>query len=109
MSNIVYGAVMVLVAFFQTIFFCLLGYKNKNIPDYKVGIIEHNLESTPIYDILSGNQCEDYNKTSNILGYYFGYDEGFECDRKSHTKDDKSVVYDSDDCSEFDANRTLIE
>ena len=31
-----------------------LTYTYKNIPNYKVGIIEHNLESTPIYDILSG-------------------------------------------------------
>ena len=36
------------------------------------------MESTPIFDILSGNKCEDYN-TSNILGYYYGYDKGYIC------------------------------
>ena len=82
----------------------LVTYTYENIPDYKLGIIEHNLESTPIYDILSGEQCEDYSKTSNILGYYFGYDEGCEYNDKSYTKDDDRLM-----CSEFDANHNLIE
>ena len=90
-----------------------LTYTYKNIPNYKVGIIEHNLESTPIYDILSGQQCEDYSKTSNILGYYFGYDEGFKSGSTSYPKDyENSICHNEDykvDCTDFDANYNLIE
>ena len=32
-------------------------YESKTIPDYKIQIIQHNLESTPIMDILSGEDC----------------------------------------------------
>ena len=52
---LIYIIIMFLVSIFQTLFFGVeVKYKYTNIPDYKVGIIEHNLESTPIYDILSG-------------------------------------------------------
>ena len=40
-------------------------YKTEYYPDYKMEIIQHNLESTPIFDILSGYECENGN-TSNI-------------------------------------------
>ena len=50
------------------------------------------------------------NKTSNILGYYFGYDEGFEYNGKSYTKDDERIMCsDGSSCTVFDANRDLIE
>ena len=105
----IYIIIMFLVSIFQTLFFGVgVEYKYKNIPDYKVGIIEHNLESTPIYDILSGEQCEDYSKTSNILGYYFGYDKGFKYDSKSYTSNESSICYENDYCYYFDAHRDLI-
>ena len=105
-----YILIMGMVSIFLTLIISLgVDYKYKNIPDYKVGIIEHNLESTPIYDILIGQQCEDYTKTSNILGYYFGYEEGFEYYFKSYTKDDESSICDEDTiCTDFDARRDLI-
>ena len=90
----IYPGIFAMYLFVQTILTIIyLTYTYKNIPDYEVGIIEHNLESTPIYDILSGKQSEDYNKTSNILGYYFGYDEGFEYNGKSYTKDDERIMF----------------
>ena len=78
MDLTLYSCVMTLASVFQTIFIAVfVKYEIKKIPEYKVALIEHNLESTPIYDILIGEKCEDYSKTSNILGYYFGYVEGF--------------------------------
>ena len=89
--TIFYMMFMFIVLLIMTIWIAAgFKYKYKTIPAYKVGLIEHNLESTPIYDILIGEQCEDYNKTSNILGYYFGYDEGFEYDSDIYSMDKKS-------------------
>ena len=84
-------------------------YKYKTIPSYKVGLIEHNLKSTPIYDILIGDQCKDYNKTNNILGYYFGYDEGFEYCSDIYSMDKESEHCDPeyDSCFYFDARKDL--
>ena len=89
--SIYYTTFMFSVLLIMTIWIPIgFNYKYKTIPAYKVGLIEHNLESTPIYDILIGEQCEDYNKTSNILGYYFGYDEGFEYNSDIYSMDKKS-------------------
>ena len=108
--SICYTVFMFSVLLIMTIWIPIgFNYKYKTIPAYKVGLIEHNLESTPIYDILIGDQCEDYNKTSNILGYYFGYDEGFVSWSTSHTQDDHSYVCEDVKCTDFDANYNLIE
>ena len=108
--SICYTVFMFSVLLIMTIWIPIgFNYKYKTIPAYKVGLIEHNLESTPIYDILIGDQCEDYNKTSNILGYYFGYDEGFAINSNIYSMEKKSSHCDSeyDTCSYFDARKDL--
>ena len=70
---------IIFFSFFGTIILSIfVQYKNEYYPDYKIEIIQHNLESTPIYDILSDYECGDDN-SSNILGYYYGYDYGYLC------------------------------
>ena len=74
-------AIMYAFSIFGTLILSLyVQYKNEYYPDYKMEIIQHNLESTPIYDILSDYECGDDN-SSNILGYYYGYDYGYLCSR----------------------------
>ena len=107
--NIIYVIIMTTLLFIMTLVFPFMNYKYKKIPDYKIGIIEHNIESTPIYDILSGKQCEDNKKTSNILGYYFGYESGFEFNSKTYTKDEKGEICDEGSyCDSFKSHRDLI-
>ena len=72
-----YLVINIIIIFIPSLYLSLLKKKYNDIPNYKLGIIEHNIESTPIYDILTDDICEDRNKTSNVLGYYFGYEEGF--------------------------------
>ena len=44
--------------------------ETNSIPNIKIQIIKHNLESTPIIDILRRENCENVD-TSNNLGYYY--------------------------------------
>ena len=74
--------ILILIAYlfsFSGIFFIsynIKRYEHIEIPSYKIETIQHNLESTPIFDILSDDKCEN-NNTSNILGYFYGFDSGF--------------------------------
>ena len=77
-----------------TFFFTIWGvgyYKSVTIPDNLINIIQHNLESTPIMDILFDNQCEN-NNTSNLLGYYYGFDSGFIYNNKSYNKKNRKKI-----------------
>ena len=76
-------------------------YNHKQISDYKIETIQHNLESTPIFDILSEDKCEN-NNTGNILGYFYGFDSGFinqnnysytEDKRKDYCKEGSNCIY----------------
>ena len=62
--------VFLFVGFIYTIIVCFYNlngyYKSVTIPDTLINIIQHNLESTPIMDILFDDQCDNDN-TSNIL------------------------------------------
>ena len=72
-TDIIYASITFLYSFIVSFFICAsLVYDDTNsIPNNKLQIIQHNLESTPIIDILSGEDCENID-TSNILGYYYG-------------------------------------
>ena len=56
--------------------------ESENIPNYIIKLMKYNLESTPIMDILSDDQCLN-SGTSNVLGYYYGFDAGFQYNGKS--------------------------
>ena len=102
-----------------TIMFCVYGsilvpilvgyYKSKPIPVYKLNVIQHNLESTPIIDIISGEQCKS-DDTSNILGYYYGFDSGFKYKDKSYSEDyRKEICYWSPSkCITINAQRQIL-
>ncbi len=66
-------------------------YEKQTIPDYIANTIKYNLESTPIMDILSDNECLN-GDTSNILGYYYGYNEGFKYGEKSYSEDFREKI-----------------
>ena len=65
-----------LIATFIFISFFLSYYEHQEIPFYKIAILKHNLEASPIFDILSDEKCES-NDISNILGYFYGIDSGY--------------------------------
>ena len=73
-------------------------YNGSYIPDYKIKLIEHNLDSTPIMNILSDNQCLN-SDTSNVLGYYIGFDGGFEYYGKSYSEEFREIfcLWDNED------------
>ena len=48
-------------------------YKRQEISPFIAETIKHNLESTPIFDILS-DQCYNEINRSNVLGYFYGFD-----------------------------------
>ena len=77
-------------------------YKARTIPDFLINIIQHNLESTPIMDILFDEQCNDDN-TSNILGYYYGFESGFVYDKKSYREENRKKICEGkeDECINF--------
>ena len=81
-------------------------YESKTIPDYKIQIIQHNLESTPIMDILSGEDCENRD-TGNILGYYYGFEAGFKYDGKSYSEEDRDTVCEYHDCVKVNRQRQV--
>ena len=68
-------------------------YERKKIPSYIIETIQHNLESTPIFDILSDDKCENSN-TSTILGYFYGFDSGFLYDNQFYTEDKRKEYCD---------------
>ena len=81
-------------------------YESKSIPDYKIQIIQHNLESTPIMDILSGEECENGN-TGNILGYYYGFEAGFKYNGKSYREEDRDRICGYSDCIKVNRQRQV--
>ena len=103
---------------FSTIFYCFFiiptvcffaaFYESKSIPGYILNVIQHNLESTPIIDIISGEQCE-IDDTSNILGYYYGFDSGFKYDKQSYREDYREEIctYWSRNCIKVNAQRPI--
>ena len=66
-------------------------YESKSIPDYKIQIIQHNLESTPIMDILSGEDCQK-GDAGNILGYYYGFEAGFKYNGISYSEEYRDEI-----------------
>ena len=72
-TDMIYAFIALLYSLIASFFInSILSYdETKSIPNTKLQIIKHNLESTPIIDILSGDDCEDID-TSNLLGYYYG-------------------------------------
>ena len=71
---------------------CISGiFKSKPIPNYKIQIIQHNIESTPIMDILSGEDCENRD-VGNILGYYYGFEAGFKYNGESYSEEDRDRI-----------------
>ena len=82
-------------------------YESNPIPHYKLNVIQHNLESTPIIDIISGEQCEN-GDISNILGYYYGFDSGFIYENKYYSEDyRKSKCKWKSDCTTIKAHRQV--
>ncbi len=81
---------------YVTIFITLiLSYKNyQEIPFYKIATLKHNLESSPIFDILSDEKCEN-NDISNILGYFYGFDYGYIYKSKFIAGKKGNVCYDN--------------
>ena len=67
---------------------------SENIPDFKIKLMKHNLESTPIMDILSDDQCLN-SDTGNVLGYYYGFDAGFEYNGTSYREEYRKEIYES--------------
>lgn len=63
---------------YETIFITIgLSYnKYQEKPFYKIATLKHNLESSPIFNILSDEKCENKD-ISNILGYFYGFDFGY--------------------------------
>ena len=89
------------------VFICILCigyYKSVTIPDNIINIIRQNLESTPIMEILFDNQCDNDN-TSNLLGYYYGFDSGFIFNDKSYSKENKEKTCkgEKDKCINFNS------
>ena len=83
-------------------------YKSVTIPDNLINILQHNLDSTPIIDILFDNQCENDN-TSNILGYYYGFDSGFIYNGKSYNQKDINKICKGkeEECIKFNSQPTI--
>ena len=68
----------------------ILPYKKySEIPFYKIATLKHNLESSPLFDILSDEKCEN-NEISNILGYFYGFDYGYVNDSKFYPGEKES-------------------
>ena len=62
LSDFAFIVIMFLFSLAGTIILSIfVEYENENYPDYKMEVIQHNLESTPIYDILSDYECGDDN------------------------------------------------
>lgn len=79
--------------------------ESEKIPDYLINVMKYNLESTPIMNILSGNECLN-SDTSNVLGYYYGFDAGFEYNGKSYSEEyrkEKCKWYNKDWCIKINA------
>ena len=80
-----------------------------NIPSYLINTIKYNLESTPIMDILSDDECSN-SHTSNVLGYYYGYDEGFKYNDNSYGEDKREEIcksYNKDECIKVKAQDAI--
>ena len=107
--DLVYMMVVILYTFLgSSLVSALVKYYEPNlIPSNKLNVIRHNLESTPIIDIISGEKCES-DETSNILGYYYGFDSGFIYNYKYYTEDyRKSICRWYDDCKTIKAHRQI--
>ena len=83
--------------------------ESESIPSFKIELMKHNLESTPIMDILSDDQCL-ISDTSNVLGYYYGFDSGFEYNGKSYSEEYRKEIcksYNKDKCFKINAQREI--
>ena len=89
-------------SFFGMIFISIYieRYERKEIPSFKIETIQHNLESTPIFDILSDEECEN-NNTSTILGYFYGFDSGYVCDGIFYTEDERKKCHNCYGCKDI--------
>ena len=102
-----------LIAIFFTFFACTLiaalatYYKeSENIPSYIIKMMKYNLESTPIMDILSEDQCLN-SVTSNVLGYYYGFDEGFQYNGKSYSEEYRKEICNLNYCHKINAQSEI--
>ena len=86
-------ALTIMLTFFGSTLISVLFYyyEEQTIPNYIANTIKYNIESTPIMDILSDNECLNTD-TSNVLGYYYGYDEGFIYGEKSYSEDYREKI-----------------
>lgn len=83
--------------------------ESEKIPNYIIKIMKYNLESTPIMDILIDNQCLN-SDTSNVLGYYYGFDAGFEYRGKSYSEEYRKEIckwYNKDECYKINAQNEI--
>ena len=83
--------------------------ESDNIPDYIIKMMKYNLESTPIIDILSDDQCSNSDK-GNVLGYYYGFDAGFQYNGKSYSEEYRKEIcgsYNNHKCLKINAQREI--
>ena len=107
------------MGFAMLIFMCLLTtcflvaglavyYKIVKIPENFIHVVKHNLESTPIMDILMDNNCSN-KQISNILGYYYGFAAGFKYGQKAYKEGRRKDIckYWKEDCIKVNSHKTI--